>query len=106
MNDRFSFVFLESKDKKKRRTTDVLNHMLWGNSNDGQRGFIHQVGDVIENVFRPTAKRQEMLLQQIIDKLDRENSNQELKKLKGKVLNILKEIDEFLAYILNNIYCI
>ena len=61
--------------------------MLWGNTNagHGQRGFIHQVGDVIEHVFRPTAKRQEMLLQQIITKLDRENSAQEAKKLSGKV---------------------
>lgn len=58
--------------------------MLWGNSNDGQRGFIHQIGDVIEHVFRPTAKRQEMLLEQIITKLDRENSTQEEKKISGK----------------------
>ncbi|CAF0891844.1 unnamed protein product [Rotaria sp. Silwood1] len=70
-----------TEDPKKRRTTDVLNDMLWGNSSDGQRGFIHQMGDVIENVFRPTVKRQEMLLQQIITKLDRENSNHEVKKL-------------------------
>ncbi|UJR10460.1 hypothetical protein I4U23_014664 [Adineta vaga] len=67
-------------DPKKRRTTDVLNNMLWGNSNDGHRGFIHQMGDAIEQVFRPTAKRQEMLLQQIIDKLDRESGSQELRK--------------------------
>jgi hypothetical protein len=53
-------------------------------SNDGQRGFIHQMGDVIEHVFRPTAKKQEMLLQQIIMKLDRENSNQETKKINGR----------------------
>ena len=37
--------------------------MLWGNRNDGQRGFLYQMGDVIEHVFRPAAKRQEMLLQ-------------------------------------------
>jgi hypothetical protein len=55
--------------------------MLWGDGH--QRGFLHQVGDVIEHVFRPTAKRQEMLLQEIITKLDRENSNQEIKKLNG-----------------------
>jgi hypothetical protein len=60
-------------EMKKRRTTDVFNNMLWGNSDDGQRGFIHQMGDVIEHVFRPTAKRQEMLLQQIITKLERDN---------------------------------
>jgi len=59
------------KDLKKRRKTEVLNDMLWG---DGQqRGFLHQIGDVIEHVFRPTAKRQEMLLQEIITKLDRDN---------------------------------
>jgi hypothetical protein len=58
--------------------------MFWGNTNNGQqRGFVHQVGDVIEHVFRPTAKRQETLLQQIIVKLDREQSNQESKKLNG-----------------------
>ncbi len=72
-------------DPKKRRTTDVFSDMLWGNTNDGQRGFIHQMGDVIEHVFRPAAKRQEMLLQQIITKLERENANQEAKKLNGKV---------------------
>lgn len=58
--------------------------MLWGNGQDGQqRGFIHQIGDVIEHVFRPTAKRQEMLLEQIITKLDRDASSQELKKSNG-----------------------
>jgi hypothetical protein len=72
-------------DPKKRRTTDVFSDMLWGNTNDGQRGFIHQMGDVIEQVFRPAAKRQEMLLQQIITKLEQENSNQETKKLNGTV---------------------
>jgi hypothetical protein len=61
-------------DPKKRRTTEVLNNMFWGDGQQ-QRGFLHQVGDVIEHVFRPTAKRQEMLLQEIITKLDRENSN-------------------------------
>jgi hypothetical protein len=72
---------VEIIDPKKRRTTEVLNGMLWG---DGQqRGFLHQVGDVIEHVFRPTAKRQEMLLQEIITKLDRESSNP-TKKLTGK----------------------
>ncbi|CAF3403020.1 unnamed protein product [Rotaria socialis] len=70
-----------TSDTKKRRKADVLNDMLWGNSSDGQRGFIHQMGDVIENVFRPTSKRQETLLQQIINKLDRENSSHEAKKL-------------------------
>jgi hypothetical protein len=69
-------------DTKKRRTTEVLNDMLWGDGQQ-QRGFLHQVGDVIEQVFRPTVKRQEMLLQEIITKLDRENSNQEIKKING-----------------------
>jgi len=60
--------------------------MFWG---DGQqRGFLHQIGDVIEHVFRPTAKRQEMLLQEIITKLDRENSDQEIKKING--INLAK----------------
>jgi hypothetical protein len=58
--------------------------MLWGDGHEGQqRGFIHQVGDVIEHVFRPTAKRQEMLLEQIIGKLDRDATNQESKKADG-----------------------
>lgn len=74
---------LSNIDPKKRRTTDVLNNMLWGNTSDGQRGFIHQIGDAIEQVFRPTAKRQEMLLQQIIEKLDRDNARQDLKKYNG-----------------------
>ncbi|CAF4310501.1 unnamed protein product [Rotaria socialis] len=39
------------------------------------------MGDVIENVFRPTSKRQETLLQEIINKLDRENCSLEAKKL-------------------------
>lgn len=56
--------------------------MLWGDGQQ-QRGFLHQVGDVIEHVFRPTAKRQETLLHEILTKLDRENTNQELKKLNG-----------------------
>lgn len=51
--------------------------MFWGAGE--QRGLFHQVGDVIEQVFRPTAKRQEVLLQQIIEKLDRENSHQQTK---------------------------
>ena len=55
--------------------------MLWGDGK--QRGFLHQVGDVIEHVFRPTAKRQEMLLEEIITKLDRDNSNP-VKKTTGK----------------------
>ena len=59
--------------------------MLWGNNDDGQRGFIHQMGDAIEQVFRPTAKRQEMLLQQILTKLERENSGQESKKANGMI---------------------
>lgn len=51
--------------------------MFWG---DGQqRGFFHQVGDVIEQVFRPTAKRQEMLLHQIIEKLDQDHVPQKTK---------------------------
>jgi len=75
------FLFFSILDPKKRRTTEVLTDMLWGDGH--QRGFLHQVGDVIEHVFRPTAKRQEMLLQEIITKLDRENSNQEIKKLNG-----------------------
>ena len=58
--------------------------MLWGDRNEGQqRGFVHQVGDVIEQVFRPTAKRQELLLEQIITKLDRDATNQESKKSHG-----------------------
>lgn len=58
--------------------------MLWGDRNEGeQRGFVHQVGDVIEQVFRPTAKRQELLLEQIITKLDRDATNQESKKSSG-----------------------
>ena len=65
-------------DPKKRRTTDVLNDMLWGKGQQN-RGFIHQIGDVIEQVFRPTARRQEMLLQEIISKLDRERSQQDFK---------------------------
>lgn len=61
-------------EPKKRRTTDVINHMIWG---DGQqRGVFNQVGDVIEQVFRPTAKRQEMLLEKILTKLDRDEENQ------------------------------
>lgn len=60
--------------------------MLWGNSNDGQRGFIHQMGDVIEHVFRPTAKRQEILLEQIITKLERDNVNHDEKQLNGNNL--------------------
>lgn len=46
--------------------------MLWGNGQQ-QRGFLHQIGDVIEHVFRPAARRQEMLLQEILAKLDRDN---------------------------------
>lgn len=58
--------------------------MLWGDRNEGQpRGFIHQIGDVIEQVFRPTAKRQEMLLEQIITKLDRDNGHHESRKHNG-----------------------
>ena len=54
--------------------------MLWGNEQEGkQRGLFHQIGDVIEEVFRPTAKRQEILLQKIIEKLDRENADQDEK---------------------------
>jgi hypothetical protein len=78
---KFSFI-VWILDPKKRRKTEVLTDMLWG---DGQqRGFFHQLGDVIEHVFRPTAKRQETLLQEIITKLDRENSIQDIKKLNGK----------------------
>ena len=62
--------------------------MLWGNTGDGQRGFIHQIGDAIEQVFRPTAKRQEMLLQQIIEKLNRDNARQDLKKYNGTLRDI------------------
>jgi hypothetical protein len=70
-------LFYLKLDPKKRRATEVINNMFWG---DGQqRGFLHQVGDVIEQVFRPTAKRQEILLQQIIDKLDKDDSHQQPK---------------------------
>ena len=60
--------------------------MFWGNGQDGrQRGFIHQIGDIIEEVFRPTTKRQELLLQQLIARLDRENnSSQELLPMNSK----------------------
>ena len=67
-------------DPKKRRKTDVISNMFWG---DGQqhRGVLHQVGDVIEQVFRPTIRRQETLLQQIVEKLDRsETTGQELSR--------------------------
>lgn len=46
--------------------------MLWGDGHQ-QRGFLYQIGDVIEHVFRPAARRQEMLLQDILTKLDRDN---------------------------------
>ncbi|CAF1379835.1 unnamed protein product [Adineta ricciae] len=57
---------------KKRRATDVINNMFWGDGQQ-QRGFLNQAGDVIEQVFRPTMKRQETLLQQIITKLDHDD---------------------------------
>ena len=79
-------IVLKNKqiDPKKRRTTEVITGMLWGDGSEGQqRGFIHQMGDIIEQVFRPAAKRQEMLLEQIITKLDRDNANQEQKKSAG-----------------------
>jgi signal recognition particle subunit SEC65 len=56
-----------------------MNEMFWGDGK--QRGFLHHAGDVIEHVFRPTAKRQELLLQHIITKLDREDVNQDATKL-------------------------
>ena len=71
-------------EPKKRRATDVINHMLWGDGQQ-QRGFLHQAGDVIEHVFRPTMKRQETLLQQIITKLDRDDRPQHSHKSNGKV---------------------
>jgi len=68
---------IEQPDLKKRRATDIINNMFWG---DGQqRGFLHHVGDIIEQIFRPTSKRQEMLLEQIIHKLNRDDSHQQLK---------------------------
>lgn len=54
--------------------------MLWGDGHQ-QRGFLYQIGDVIEHVFRPTAKRQEMLLQEILSKLERDNLH---RKTNGK----------------------
>ncbi len=69
-------------DPKKRRATDVINKMFWGN--EQQRGFLHQAGDVIEHVFRPTMRRQETLLQQIVTKLERDETNQEINKLNSK----------------------
>ena len=59
--------------------------MFWGDRQEGKsRGFIHQAGDIIEEVFRPTVKRQELLLQQIISKLDRDNSTADSQNLNGK----------------------
>jgi len=66
----------EKIEPKKRRATDIISNMIWG---DGQqRGVLNQVGDVIEQVFRPTAKRQEMLLEKILTKLDRDEANAKL----------------------------
>ena len=63
----------------------MINDMFWGDRQEGkQRGFIHQAGDIIEEVFRPTVKRQELLLQQIISKLDRDNSATDSQHLNGK----------------------
>jgi len=63
--------------------------MFWG---DGQqRGVLHQVGDIIEQVFRPTAKRQEILLQQIMDKLDRDNPQQQQSKLTNNIPIIITD---------------
>ncbi len=71
--------------------------MLWGDGQQ-QRGFLHQLGDVIEHVFRPNAKRQEMLLQEIITKLDRENSTQDMKKISGITfkLSAMMSLNSFL----------
>ena len=62
-------------DPKKRRTTDVISNMFWGDGRQ-QRGVLHHVGDVIEQVFRPTIRRQETLLQQIVEKLDHSETSQ------------------------------
>jgi hypothetical protein len=66
---------------KKRRGTEALNHILWGKEQEGKRnGFLHQVGNVIEEVFRPTAKRQELLLKKIIDKLEHDDRNTDMSR--------------------------
>jgi hypothetical protein len=81
-------------DPKKRRATDVINNMFWG---DGQqRGFLHQVGDVIDQVFHPTVKRQEILLQQIIHKLDGNDKHPESQK------TTIKEISTNIPLIITN----
>ncbi len=67
---------IEKSDPKKRRATDAISDIFWGDGQQ-QRGILHQLGDVIEQVFRPTTKRQEALLQQIIEKLDRKETHQE-----------------------------
>ncbi|CAF1323989.1 unnamed protein product [Adineta steineri] len=78
-------------DPKKRRPTDVINNMFWGN--EGQRGILHQAGDVIEHVFRPTMKRQETLLQQILTRIDQSDMNHETNKLiNSNTTNNTKEL--------------
>ena len=67
----------------KRRATDVINHMFWGDGRQ-QRGFLNQAGDVIEQVFRPTMKRQETLLQQIITKLDHDDVQKSHSKISSQ----------------------
>jgi hypothetical protein len=67
-------------DPKKRRATDVISNMFWGDGQQ-QRGVIHQIGDVIEQLFRPTIKRQEILLQEIINKLDPESPKQSISNI-------------------------
>lgn len=58
-------------DVQQPRGAQAFSDLLWGDGKDGRkRGFVYQLGDIIEEVFRPAARRQELLLQKIIVKLD------------------------------------
>ncbi|CAF1342892.1 unnamed protein product, partial [Didymodactylos carnosus] len=64
---------------KKKRKSDVIANLIWGDSDGqhGQKGLITHIGDAFQQIFRPTAKKQEVLLQAIIDKLDNINNTKE-----------------------------
>ncbi|CAF0791818.1 unnamed protein product [Didymodactylos carnosus] len=67
------------EDAKKKRKSDVIANLFWGGSDgqQGQKGLISHIGDAFQQIFRPTARKQELLLQKIVDRLDNVSDTKE-----------------------------